>query len=454
MIEHINFSDIFGKKLAHYYNTYKTNVGFVRKYTNQDIYLALLKFTNNQCYWNRFNYDPNNGLWGDGISGKYLNEIHNDLSHRNFYKSLYTDMIQTYLTVIDFKTIENLSIDSCFIRNINGINLSRNPAYYNKPGLKIHALVDSLRVPLAFIITDCNVHDSVVVKQLMENMFITKEIFSKYCKTFIADSAYSSFNIIDYITSIGLDIISGKNSQHIKKIKNIAVASDDDLKLYKKRGISENFFSNYLRTPCLINNYEKTIRSYEGLSFFYMSLYIAKKINKIINIQKNKDLQKIVENNQQIKKELQKVRAKQKKEKRKLYYERYKKITQKRKKATEYRRKIINNRILEHIDKKIIKEKYDENLNKYNKMTESVVKRGRKRDTTPEKYQNYINDEICKYLTNYILTKTYHYDFNGKKLYFIMAQAGIFETERMKQELSHINIIYIIQPFINSFFNF
>ena len=53
----------------------------------------------------------------------------------------------------------------------------------------------------------------------------------------------------------------GKNTSHIKGSAIIEPASNDQKKTYKKRGVSENFFSNYQKYPVLINNYEKNIDS-------------------------------------------------------------------------------------------------------------------------------------------------------------------------------------------------
>ena len=283
MIENINFSEIFISKLTDYYDKYKNNNGSIKKHFLQERYLSLLHFISNSCYWSRFNKNPETGEWIDGsITGKYLNEIHLFLVKYDFYRILYSFILDKYLKITNYETLKNISVDSCFIRNIHGQNLSRNPVYHNKPGLKIHALVDSFRVPVSFIVTDCNVHDSCVVQKLIENCFIDKSIFSKYCQTFLADSAYSGFITIDYITTvIGLNIIIGRNNQHARKINNINVASIDDLEKYKKRGIVENFFGNFLRVPCLINNYERYLESYEGIALFHMSSYLSKKINKI-----------------------------------------------------------------------------------------------------------------------------------------------------------------------------
>ena len=194
MFEIINFSEIFVSLLKGYYDKYKNNNGFIKKYLLQTRYLSLLTFLYNSCYWSRFNKDPDTGKWlANCISGKYLNEIHLFLVKYNFYRSLYTHILRIYLRITNYETLSSISVDSCFIRNIQGAYLSRNPNYYNKPGIKVHALVDSFRVPISFIVTDCNVSDSVIIKKLIENAFIGTDIINEHCKVFLADSAYSGF---------------------------------------------------------------------------------------------------------------------------------------------------------------------------------------------------------------------------------------------------------------------
>jgi len=288
MFEIVNFSNLFCEQSLKYHQKYKNNNGIIITHMHQDRYWTFLQFVNNASYWTRFNWNSEKQQWfPECISGKYLNQLHQDYIKFDFYGNIYSNVVRTYLEVTNFTTLHTCSIDSCFIRNINGVDLSRNPAYNNKPGLKVHTLVDSNRVPIAFIVTDCNVHDSVVVRELLENLFIDKTIFSKYCSNFLADSAYSGFVTVEYLTSIGLNIIIGHNKQHVKKIINITCASKDTVSQYKQRGVVENLFGNYSRIPCLINNYEKTIKSYRGLALFYLSTYVTKKTNKIITMQNN-----------------------------------------------------------------------------------------------------------------------------------------------------------------------
>ena len=56
-------------------------------------------------------------------------------------------------------------------------------------------------------------------------------------------------NIID-LTFSGIDVIFGRNKQHIKKGTMIKNATMGDIRRCKKRGISENFFGIIERYPC------------------------------------------------------------------------------------------------------------------------------------------------------------------------------------------------------------
>jgi hypothetical protein len=97
---------------------------------------------------------------------------------------------------------------------------------------------------------------------------------------------------IDDLISDGYNIVMGKNKRHIKKNTIIENINAEDMKTYKLRITVENFFAIIQRYPCLINNYERTIKSYRGLLLFVMSIFLAKRINKIID-EKNDILLKI-----------------------------------------------------------------------------------------------------------------------------------------------------------------
>ena len=147
-------------------------------------------------------------------------------------------------------------------------------------------MVDSLRTPISCFVTKCNVHDSLTIDGLMKKKFIDDDIFVDKCDTFLADTAYSSILNISKISDKNINVLMGANKAHINKNRNVKSAPNNMIVNYKKRGISENFFCNIQKYPCVINNYQKTIKSYEGLSIFSMCIYLSKK-NKWNHKKKN-----------------------------------------------------------------------------------------------------------------------------------------------------------------------
>ena len=68
-----------------------------------------------------------------------------------------------------FKSINTISVDSSFIRNILGVNTDKNTFYNNNPGFKIHCLVDSHETMISFYMSSCNDGDSNHINSLFDN---------------------------------------------------------------------------------------------------------------------------------------------------------------------------------------------------------------------------------------------------------------------------------------------
>lgn len=451
MIENIDFPFIFASITDAIYKIHKKNNGSIKNHTILDRFTALTEFIGNSCYWSRF---TSSVLPGGALNGKYLNQIHNENVKYHVYESVYCELIKIYLKVTNYESLRNLSIDSSFIRNILGTNAARNPAYHNKPGYKVHALVDANRVALSICITDCNVHDSAVINQLLfKKCFVDKEIFSTYCPTFLADSAYSGFPIIETVTSIGFNVIMGRNKQHTKKNVNISRGYPHDQKHYKERGIVENFFGNFQRIPCLINNYEKDKKSYEGLALFYCASTLSKKINKIINHKNDEKLRIEDELRAKEKKHLQKIRKQTRYEYEKIKRDLSEKNNEERKKETAKKLEILKNYIWSQCDKNIIRKIYDK---EYNQHIENInineKKRGRKKDISYAKYEKYIKEALSEHVRNNVLTKTYSYTFNNKILYFIKVDKEAFTLKTITDKMKNKNFNNKINEITNDFF--
>jgi hypothetical protein len=247
----INLSELFGDTYKEYINEHKyTEHTSNSKYSTQDIFDAMFKFVNNSVYFSKFN---------DGINGKYLNKIHNNLTDHSFYDALYKKLLNIYVKVTDGKTLNSTHYDSTFIRNILCCEFNnRNPHYGNKPGLKMHIMCDELRTPISLVISESTDNDSLYVKPLFENLLIDSSDLQTHTSFVAADTGYEGFMNNHYVTEKGFDLYVGYNKRNNKNITTNK-SCKDDLSMYKKRGIVENSFSNLQRYPVLLCNYEKTV---------------------------------------------------------------------------------------------------------------------------------------------------------------------------------------------------
>jgi len=385
-IKEINFSEMFIETPDEIYCK-------IKKYKTQERYLTLLSFVENSCYWTRFNRNAETHKYNKNfISGKYLNE-----------------------------TINTVSQDSTFVRNILSLKCKRNPQYYNKPGLKIHAIVDTLRTPISLHVSDCTDHDSRFIKELIDKKIIANDNFYKECHTFLADSAYNTeSNIID-LTSGGMDVIFGRNKQHIKKGTMIENATIGDIRRYKKRGISENFFGIIERYPCIINVYEKTQKSYEGFITFVACSILAKKINNIIAEKKDTDI----------------------KQKRELV------------KRTELRKLERLKEKIKDEQNKQIKERDIQNNIKINNIIKKVNRVNIKNISLYKKYEKKIINNIINHVRNNVLMCTKTFKFAGKPSYITIIDKHAFTDTGIEHKMidEKNNIILIIKDMVESFFD-
>ena len=447
-IKEINFSEMFIKTHDEIYSKIKNYTNCkIKKYKTQERYLTLLSFVENSCYWTRFNRNAETHKYNKNfISGKYLNEIHLSLIKCDFYNMLHKKLLDIYFELTNYETINTVSQDSTFVRNILALKCKRNPQYYNKPGLKIHAIVDTLRTPISLHVSDCTDHDSRFIKELIDKKIIANDNFYKECHTFLADSAYNTeSNIID-LTSGGMDVIFGRNKQHIKKGTMIENATTGDIRRYKKRGISENFFGIIERYPCIINVYEKTQKSYEGLITFVACSILAKKINNIIaekndtNIKQKRETRTLEKKRELIKRtELRKLeRLKEKK----IKDEQDKQI-----KERDIQNNIkINNIIKNHIDTKILKRIY-------NKKKANLV--NIKNISLYKKYEKKIINNIINHVRNNVLMCTKTFKFAGKPAYITIIDKHAFADTGIEHKMidEKNNIILIINDMVESFFD-
>ena len=251
------------------------------------------------------------------------------------------------------------------------------------------------------------------------------------CKYFLADSAYSGFAIIEAVTYMGLSVISGKNTQHTKKILDVKAASVETVKTFKGRGCVENFFSHITQTPCLLNNYEKTVQSYAGLLYLFVSNFVSKKTKKIVDCREKREY---AEEQRRVAK---KKKTDQIKRKRECFEEkRQQKIknaeeTVLRKKNLSVIIERVHNSIWKNVNQEKVKAVYNRTRERFIEKSKENKKRGRQKDTSFENYETFMKSEIGAYVKDNILSQTMSYNFCGKKLYIIHACAYAFSDEKL-----------------------
>jgi hypothetical protein len=118
----------------------------------------------------------------------------------------------------------------------------------------------------------------------------------------------------------------------------------------------------------------------------------------------------------------------------------------------------IENLIWKNIDKKIINENYKLSKKEYlkDKKILGKKKRGRKKNISKIKYNEYIKMNISKYIRENILTQTMRYKFGEKELHIMVAKAYTFREDNIKQQIenSNLNLNDVIKTINNEFFNF
>ena len=118
----------------------------------------------------------------------------------------------------------------------------------SKGGLstKIHALVDALGNPLAFMLTPGQAHDLEGADALLPQMA---------ADTLLADKAFDDKRVIEPLLAAGKTaVIPPKSNRKIQR--------DYDKETYKARHLIENFFCKLKQFRAIATRYDKTARNF------------------------------------------------------------------------------------------------------------------------------------------------------------------------------------------------
>ena len=99
---------------------------------------------------------------------------------------------------------------------------------------------------------------------------------------------------------------------------------------------------------------------------------------------------------------------------------------------------------------KIIKSIYNR-LNKLH-FKKNIIRRGRKKDLSYAKYEEYVKDKIYDHLKNNILINTENYIFANKRLYYSTSISGTFTEKNIRIKMNEHNFDDMIQTLSQTFF--
>ena len=122
---------------------------------------------------------------------------------------------------------------------------------------KIHALVDALGNPLAFLLTPGQTHDLVGADTLLPQIA---------ANTLIADKAF------DADARVREPLAAAGKSAVIPPRPNRRTPADFDPDLYKARHLIENFFAKLKQFRAIATRYDKTARNFLAAVHFAASL--------------------------------------------------------------------------------------------------------------------------------------------------------------------------------------
>lgn len=284
-------------------------------YDNRYFLTCLIDFINVGHSWNKFK-----GTIQNPINGKYLNAIHNKYCRNNVYNEIEKQILNKYLKNGREKKLKFQTIDSSFIQNkqgsvknnnylltnkekIKNIKIKRNNELlpinkqtkertfidfnrYNgrKKYFKILVIVDTFGTPLTKAIASSKESDSSTLTRTVCNLPYLKTLnnskINRYKQTFLADSGYDTKQNKKFLIRKGYTPLIKYNKRNTKDKKKIKKNSfnKNESNIYKKRLIVESFNSWIKNYPTINQNYQKSIRSFEGLFSLGCSIIISKRI--------------------------------------------------------------------------------------------------------------------------------------------------------------------------------
>ena len=163
--------------------------------------------------------------------------------------------------------------------------ISTNRFNGRKRYFKTSTITDSFRIPLVSKMVSSKESDLLTLIRTANEIPVNLNTLrnskiNRYKQNFIADAGYCSQKNRSFLRNKGYHPIIRYNKRKNKNKKEIKknMLNKKEEKIYKTRFIIESFFSWIKNYPVINQNYQKTIKSYEGLFSLASSIIISKKI--------------------------------------------------------------------------------------------------------------------------------------------------------------------------------
>ena len=247
-----------------------------RKYSEKEYIKELINLTQSSLYWRRYN---------GKINGRTLNNKHHQYIKYGVYETFYKYLLNKYFKINKTNKLKYQSIDTSFVPNKYGVNISKRNKYYkNKRGIKISTIVDKYGIPISVFLIGAHRHDCITVNNTLMKLLIKTNTrkykkHNRFKQYFLADKGYDTKIIRKLLKDnhyIPIIPYNKRNSKNInnKKLKLTKIEKEH----YKKRIIVENYFGWLKIYPKMCYFCEKTYKSFKGLIYFISSIILFNRL--------------------------------------------------------------------------------------------------------------------------------------------------------------------------------
>ena len=194
-------------------------------------------------------------------------------SNNRLFDELYKYSLQTYSRIKNIKW-KYQAIDSTIIKAFRGgEEVGPNSCDRGRNGTKIHILTDKYGIPLAFMVTKANYHDSRAIVPLMKRYKIRRPRYQQHMNL---DGAYDTRAIKRFLTNNLFFHHIPRNKRNSRR--EIAPMSSEEKEHFRHRNMIEQQFGHLKQYRSFLIRFSRTKLHFENLINIAYSTIICKKL--------------------------------------------------------------------------------------------------------------------------------------------------------------------------------